>query len=81
MDSGEDITRLLTEIRDTQREHLAEYRRVSQEILGLQNVAVVRQQGAGRVYMRVVVFGGILLAILFLFLAYLLTRWSGQLFR
>jgi len=82
MDSGEDITKLLTEIRDTQREHLAEYRRVSQEILGLQNVAVVRQQGAGRVYMRVVVFGGASSwRSSSCFLAYLLTRWSGQLFR
>lgn len=47
MDGGGDVTKLLTEIRDTQREHLAEYRRVSQEILGLQSGAVGRQ-GDGR---------------------------------
>jgi len=81
MDGGEDITKLLTEIRDTQREHLAEYRKVSREILGLQNGAVARQEVAGRVYRRFVLFGGVLVGILLLLVSYLLMRWSGQLFR
>jgi CHASE3 domain sensor protein len=81
MDGGEEIQGLLREIRDLEREHLAEYRRVSQEILSLQNGAVARQEVAGRVYRRVVLFGGALVGILLLLLSYLLTRWSGQLFR
>jgi hypothetical protein len=40
----DEIQKLLREIRDTQREHLAEYRQVTQRSLELQQRAVARQE-------------------------------------
>ena len=64
-----DELKLLTEIRDAQREHLAEYRKVAQESLALQKQAVARQEQVVKLYRRVVVAGSavILLALIFLF--------------
>ena len=44
MEAEERVRRLLEEIRDVQREHLAEYRRVTKESLELQQRAVARQE-------------------------------------
>jgi hypothetical protein len=72
--------RLLEEIRDLQREQLAEYRRVTQQSLELQQRAVDRQQQLGRLYSRVVgISAGPALVHLAL-LAYLLARWANRLF-
>ena len=79
---ADDLThKLLEEIRDAQREHLAEYRRVTQQSLDLQQRAVARQEQVSRIYKRVVLLGGILVAVLLSLLLYLLARWSHQLFR
>lgn len=43
MEGDERIRRLLEEIRDAQRESLAEYRRITQQSLELQHRAVARQ--------------------------------------
>jgi ferric-dicitrate binding protein FerR (iron transport regulator) len=72
---------LLEQIRDAQREHLAEYRRVTQQSLDLQQRAVERQQELGRLYRRVVLVGGVAVAVLLALLLYLLVRWSPYLFR
>ena len=80
MEQGEDVRRILTEIRDLEREHLAEYRRVSEEVLNLQRDAVARQALIGSVYRRVVVMGGLLAMALLVLLVYLLFRWWGPLF-
>jgi ferric-dicitrate binding protein FerR (iron transport regulator) len=72
---------LLEEIRDAQREHLAEYRRVTQKSLDLQQRAVDRQQELGRLYRRVLLLGGVLVIALMALLLYLLARWSHYLFR
>ena len=48
MEQEEEIRRLLQEIRDAQREHLAEYRRVAERSLEIQERAVARQEQAGR---------------------------------
>jgi hypothetical protein len=72
---------LLEEIRDAQREHLAEYRRVTQRSLDLQQRAVERQQEVSRLYKRIVVLGGGLVVVLMTLLLYLLVRWSHYLFR
>jgi hypothetical protein len=72
--------RLLEEIRDLQREQLAEYRRVTQQSLELQQRAVDRQQQLGRLYSRVVGVGAGLGLVLIALLAYLLARWSNRLF-
>jgi hypothetical protein len=79
--TGEDeILQLLKEIRDTQREHLAEYRRVTERSLDLQQRAVARQEQMAYIYRRLLVVAGGLFAILFALLVYLLVRWSRYLF-
>ncbi len=80
MEGGDDVRRLLTEIRDLEREHLAEYKKVSEEVLSLQKSAVARQELIGRIYRRMVFAGAFLIAALLVLLVYLLVRWSGPLF-
>jgi len=77
----DDVRTLLTEIRDVQRDHLAEYRRVTRELMELQNRALERQQQIGALYRRVVFAGGTLFVLLVALLVYLLVRWGGLLFR
>ena len=79
-ESNDQIRRLLEEIRDLQRDQLAEYRRVTQQSLELQQRAVDRQQQLGRLYSRVVGLGAGLALVLIILLVYLLTRWSSRLF-
>jgi ferric-dicitrate binding protein FerR (iron transport regulator) len=80
MEGGEEIRQLLREIRDAQREHLEEYRRVAERSLELQQRAVARQEQIGRLSRRLALVGGTLVAGLLTLLVYLLARWSGQLF-
>jgi cytochrome c-type biogenesis protein CcmH/NrfG len=78
---GDDRTdKLLEEIRDVQREHLAEYRRVTQQSLELQKQALARQEQVRLISKRIVLFGGVLFAVLLSLLLYLLVRWSRYLF-
>ena len=79
-ESDDQTRRLLEEIRDLQREQLAEYRRVTQQSLDLQKRAVDRQQQLGRLYSRVVGLGAGLVLVLIGLLVYLLARWSHRLF-
>ncbi len=72
---------LLEEIRDLQREHLAEHRRVAQELLAAQQRAMERQQRLGQIYRRIALPGAALVGILLVLLVYLLVRWSDYLFR
>ena len=81
MEPDDRTHKLLEEIRDAQREHLAEYRRVTQLSLDLQQRAVDRQQELGRLYRRIVLLGGGLVVVLMGLLLYLLVRWSHYLFR
>jgi len=81
MEADERIHRLLEEIRDAQRESLAEYRRVTQQSLELQHRAVARQDKIGSIYKRVLFVGGVLVVGLLSLLLYLLVRWSHYLFR
>ena len=81
MEPDDRTHKLLEEIRDAQREHLAEYRRVTQQSLDLQQRAVDRQQELGRLYRRIVLLGGGLVVVLMALLLYLLVRWSHYLFR
>jgi hypothetical protein len=52
----DEVTQLLTEIRDLQRDQLAEYRRLAQQSVELQQRAVARQARIGRVYYASLVF-------------------------
>ena len=81
MEPDDRTHRLLEEIRDAQRDHLAEYRRVTQQSLDLQQRAVDRQQELGRLYRRIVALGGGSIVVLMALLLYLLVRWSHYLFR
>ncbi|HKW50662.1 MAG TPA: hypothetical protein VJQ53_02925 [Candidatus Eisenbacteria bacterium] len=79
MDNTDEIRKLLEEIRDVEREHLAEYRRVTTLSLELQQRAVARQEQFGRVSRMVFLVGGLVAAALLALLIYLLARWSRQL--
>jgi hypothetical protein len=79
--SDDQTRRLLEEIRDLQREQLAEYRRVTQQSLELQQRAVGRQEQYGAVYRRMLLVGGVVVGGLMILLVYLLFRWSPVLFR
>ena len=81
MEADERTHRLLEEIRDAQREQLAEYRRVTQQSLELQQRAVARQEQVGLLYRRIALLGGVLVVVLVGLLLYLLVRWSDYLFR
>jgi hypothetical protein len=80
MDGGDEIRQLLREIRDAQREQLAEYRRVTERSLELQQRAVARQEQIGHFSRRLAGVGGILVVALLVLLVYLLARWWRQLF-
>ena len=80
MDEAEDTRKILSDIRDLERQHLEEYRRISQEILNLQKNAVERQALIGGVYKRVVAFGGLMVVALLALLVFLLAKWWGPLF-
>ena len=79
--SDDSTQKLLEEIRDGQREYLAEYRRVTQQSLELQRRAVGRQEQISRLYQRMALVGGVLALGLLVLLVALLVRWGPYLFR
>jgi cytochrome c-type biogenesis protein CcmH/NrfG len=81
LEADERTHKLLEEIRDVQREQLAEYRRVTQQSLELQQRAVARQEQVSLLYRRIAPLGGVLVVVLVGLLLYLLVRWSDYLFR
>ena len=81
VDANARIEELLTALRDTQREHLAEYRSVTRQSLELQKQALSRQEAIGALYQRMLLIGGTVATGLLALLIYLLIRWSGHLFR
>lgn len=74
MDEREEITKLLTEIRDAQAEHLVEYKRVTGRSLELQEKAVARQEQMARLYRRVAVFALLVIAFIIVLIFYLLGK-------
>lgn len=74
MAESNEIKELLTEIRDQQREQLAEYRQVTQRSLELQQQAVTRQKQLGNLYRGVVVAGAVLILLMVLLLVYIMRR-------
>ena len=74
MQDSDEIKKVLTEIRDAQLEQLAEYRKVTQRSLELQQRAVNRQEQLGRLYRIVVLVGTLLIVPLIILLVYLLGR-------
>jgi len=78
--ADDETRKLLEEIRDIQREHLAEYRRVTEQSLDLQRRAVKRQEQLGGMYRQVVMIGGAAAIVLLVLLIFLLARWGPRLF-
>jgi cytochrome c-type biogenesis protein CcmH/NrfG len=74
MQESQEIKELLTEIRNTQREHLDEYKRAAQRSLELQQQAVNRQEQIGRLYKRIVFSGGLLIVFIIVLIIYLLGK-------
>jgi hypothetical protein len=74
VDSTEEVRKLLTEIRDAQREHLAEYKRVTQLSLEIQRRSVEHQLRLGRLYRLVVAAGAVVFVGAVACLAYLIAR-------
>ena len=72
MQDSDEIKKLLIEIRDAQVEQLAEYRKVTQRSLELQQRAVNRQEQMSKLYRMVLLVGSVLIVILLLVLVYLL---------
>ena len=67
-----ETNRLLIEIRDAQREHLALYRRVTEESLEMQRLAVLRQEQAVKLSQRAIV--AIAAAVICLLVLFVLLR-------
>jgi len=80
MECDDETRRLLGEIRDAQREQLAEYRRVTERSLELQQRAGTRQEQIGHLYRRLMLVGGVLVAALRVLLVSLPPKWGHSLF-
>jgi hypothetical protein len=86
MDSDDEIKRLLRDIRDAQREQLAEHRRATERLFEIQQRALAQQEELSHLHRWLVRVGGGLVAVLlavvvFLVLIYyLLAGWSRYLF-
>jgi hypothetical protein len=70
-----EIINILLEIRDTHREHLAEYRKTAEQLLAFQTEARNRQQQLTKLYMRVLLVGGALVIVLLVLLFYFILHW------
>ena len=75
MPESDEVKELLTQIRDLQREQLANYQQVTQRSLELQQQAVTRQEQLGKLYKKVVLAGSILVLLLVLLLVYIIRRY------
>ncbi len=78
--ADDDIRRLLREIRDGQREHLAEYRRVAERSLEIQQAAVARQEVVRKVSKRLALVVGSLVVALLALLVFILARFWRLIF-
>jgi hypothetical protein len=72
MRESDEIKELLAELRDVQREHLEEYRKVTQQSLELQRQAVARQEQLGKLYRRVLTAGAALIVFIVIVIIYLM---------
>jgi CHASE3 domain sensor protein len=79
-DKDNEVRQLLREIRDAQREQLAEYRRVTERSLELQQRAVARQEQFSRFYRRITAVTGVVIVFVLVLLAFTLTKWWRYLF-
>lgn len=86
MDRDDELRHLLRDLRDAQRETLAEFRGMTERSLDLQQRAIAQQEQLRHLYRRLVTVGGGLVAMLLALLVflvliyYLLAGWSRYLF-
>jgi hypothetical protein len=86
MDGDDELRELLRDLRDAQREQLAESRSVAERSLELQQRAIAQQDDLRQLYRRLVLVGGSLVVVLLALLIflvliyYLLAGWSRYLF-
>lgn len=65
------LEKLLTEIRDGQRAHLEEYKRVTAESLQVQKESYESQVRHIRLYRRIALIGSIIIAVLLIYIVWL----------
>jgi hypothetical protein len=70
----DDHRAILEEIRDLQREQLAQYKRVTERSLSLQEAAVARQEQVSLLYRWVVIVAGVLVAGVIAVIGYVLAQ-------
>ena len=73
MQNPDEIKQLLTELRDTQREHLTEYKKVTQRSLELQEKAVKRQEQLAKTYRIALIVSSVLITGIVGLIIYLMT--------
>ena len=73
MQESNEIKELLTELRDAQREHLAEYKKVTGRSLELQERAVKRQEQLAKTYRIALIVSAVLITGIVALIIYLMT--------
>lgn len=73
MEPSDEIIELLKEIRDGQREHLAEYKTVTTRSIELQERAVKRAESIGKVYRIALTVAAILVTGIIILIIYLMS--------
>jgi hypothetical protein len=73
MDEAPEIVELLREIRDTQREHLEEYRTAAQRSIELQQRAVNRAENISKIYRIALSVSAVLVTAIIVLVLYLMT--------
>ena len=73
MQNQDEIKQILTELRDTQREHLAEYKKAAQRSLELQEKAVKRQEQLAKTYRIALIVSAVLITGIVGLIIYLMT--------
>ena len=73
MQNQDDIKQILTELRDVQREHLSEYKKVTQRSLELQEKAVKRQEQLAKTYRLALIVSAVLITGIVGLIIYLMT--------
>jgi hypothetical protein len=73
MEASEETTALLREIRDIQKEHLAEYKAAAERSIELQQRAVGRAESIGKVYRIALAISAVLIIGIILLIIYLMT--------
>ena len=73
MEASDEMIALLKEIRDAQREQIAEYKAATQRSIELQQRAVSRAENIGKVYRVALMISAILVVGIIILIAYLMT--------